>query len=89
MFVLFQRIIRGFLARQRVARKLEVARQQAEKIAALLTHIEDLSLKALSQQRSVQRSDKDIPSSEGLKLCASLMRLNYKKKINKSIHEAH
>ncbi|WAQ98013.1 MYO3B-like protein [Mya arenaria] len=61
--ITLQRIVRGFLARRHFARKLEVARQQAEKIAALLSQIEGLSMKMLNQQEGVKQQDKDIPQA--------------------------
>lgn len=41
-----------------------VARKQAEKITGLLQEIEGLSLKMLSQQQTVLKNDKNIPSSK-------------------------
>jgi len=56
--------VRGFLARRRVQKKWEIARQQAEKIAGLLTQIEGLSKKLLSQQQTAVQNDKKIPQSK-------------------------
>ena len=59
-----QRFIRGYLDRKVVARKLEVARQQAEKIQGLLTQIQGLSMQLSSQQQAALKNDKNIPQSK-------------------------
>lgn len=59
-----QRLVRGFLGRRQAARRLEVARQQAEKVSALLSQIEGLSMKIMSQQQTVSQNDKSIPQSK-------------------------
>lgn len=56
--------MRGFLGRRQAARRLEVAKQQAEKVAALLSQIEGLSMKIMSQQQMVLKNDKSIPQSK-------------------------
>ena len=59
-----QRFIRGYLDRKLVARKLEVARQQAEKIQGLLTQIQGLSMQITNQQQAALKNDKNIPKSK-------------------------
>lgn len=58
-----QRYIRGYLDRKLVAKKLEVARRQAEKIQGLLTQIQGLSIQLSNQQQAALKNDKNIPQS--------------------------
>ena len=62
--IAIQRFIRGFLDRKLVARKLEVARQQAEKIQGLLSQIQGLSIQLSNQQQAALKNDKNIPQSK-------------------------
>ncbi|XP_060592914.1 myosin-IIIb-like isoform X2 [Ruditapes philippinarum] len=61
--ITLQRIARGFLGRRQAARRKEVARQQAQKVAELLSQIDGLSMKLISQQQTVLQNDKNIPQS--------------------------
>ena len=59
-----QRYIRGYLDRKLVARKREIARQQAEKVKSLLSQIQGLSLQISNLQQTALKNDKNIPQSE-------------------------
>ncbi|KAL3866198.1 hypothetical protein ACJMK2_043520 [Sinanodonta woodiana] len=58
-----QRIVRGFLARRRYRKRLELARKEAALVEAFLRQVQNLSIELGNKEQLVMQNDKNIPPS--------------------------